>query len=58
MCVCSFVKRNRDAAVVTFTGGAILNALFGKVLKRIIKEVNATYMCVYVYEKMCQPFSL
>lgn len=30
---------NRDAAVVTFTAGAILNALFGKVLKRIIKEV-------------------
>lgn len=30
---------NRDAAIVTFTAGAILNALFGKVLKRIIKEV-------------------
>lgn len=25
--------------MVTFTAGAILNALFGKVLKRIIKEV-------------------
>jgi hypothetical protein len=31
---------HRDAAVVTFTAGAILNALFGKVLKRIIKEVR------------------
>ncbi len=26
--------------MVTFTGGAILNALFGKVLKRVIKEVS------------------
>lgn len=30
----------RDAKVMNFTGGAILNALFGKVLKRIIKEVG------------------
>lgn len=33
----------RDAAVVTFTAGAILNALFGKALKRVIKEVSGQY---------------
>jgi membrane-associated phospholipid phosphatase len=30
----------RDAAIVNFTGGAILNALLGKTLKRIIKEAR------------------
>lgn len=30
----------RDAAMVNFTGGAILNALLGKTLKRIIKEAR------------------
>lgn len=30
----------RDAAMVNFTGGAILNAFVAKILKRIIRQVR------------------
>ena len=44
---------HRDAAVVTFTAGAILNALFGKVLKRIIKEVYYVVLRMAMLDHTC-----
>lgn len=42
----------RDAAMVNFTAGAILNALLGKILKRVIKEVSRLWGALDIW--ICQ----